>query len=245
MPVGKIRGELQDSYALLLSDAGGELVHTPRLKAETNQLTRVGRFTLAADGTLTGNIIEDRSGDHALNERMYFAHSTEKQRHEAVERRLNTSLQGFTLSTLSVEHEADLQKELHLSLQLTAPQYAQTRGPLLLLRPRVLGEKSFPIDTKPRHYDLVFVSASSETDTFEIELPTGYSIDDLPDGASADYGFASYQSKYEVEGNRLKYSRRYIVKDLSVPLDKFEKLRKFESLIATDEQTRVILKRAE
>ncbi len=241
-PVGKLRGDLQDSYALLVTEAGGQLIRTPRLKPEANQLTRQGHFSLGADGTLSGDITEDRTGDHAWEERAYFAHHTDKQRREAVERRLNTSLQGFTLASLDIDHEADLQNNLRLTLKLSVPQYAQARGSLLLLRPRVIGEKSFALDTKPRHYDLEFNAASSETDAYDIELPNGYKVDDLPDGANADFGFATYQSKYEVDGNHLKYSRKYVVKDLSVPVDNFGKLRSLESLISADEHARVILK---
>ncbi len=244
-PVGQIRGDLQDSHALLVTDAGGELIHTPRQKPESNQLTRQGHFSLSADGTLTGDIIEDRTGDNARQERAYFAHHTEKQRREGVEHRLNASLQGFTLANLDIDHETDLQKILRLTLKLNVPQYAQARGPLLLLRPRIIGEKSFALDTKPRHYDLVFNAASSETDAYDIELPSGYKVDDLPDGANADFGFASYQSKYEVEGSHLRYSRKYVVKDLTVPVDKFDKLRSLESLISADEHARVILKQLE
>jgi hypothetical protein len=244
-PVGKIRGKLEDSYALLVTEAGGELIHTPRLKPEANQLTRQGHFSLSADGTLSGEVVEDRTGDHALYERMHFAHSTDKERREAVERRLNTSLQGFTLSSLDIENQTNLQLDLRLSMKLTVPQYAQARDPLLLVRPRVIGEKSFALDTQPRHYDLVFDAASTEADTFELELPSGYKVDDLPDGASADFGFASYHSQYDVEGNRLKYSRKYILKDLSVPVGKIGDVRKLESIIAADEHARVILKRFE
>src|SRR3984893_4728246 len=36
------------------------------------------------------------------------------------------------------------------------------------------------------------------TDTFEIALPAGYEVDDLPPAVNADYSFASYHSKAEV-----------------------------------------------
>ena len=43
-------------------------------------------------------------------------------------------------------------------------------------------------------------------------------MDDLPPALDADYGFASYHSKTEVNGNLIHYSRTFEVKDLSVPV---------------------------
>src|SRR4051812_10541914 len=65
-PMGDLRGDLQDTYALLMSDSGGELIHTPLAQPSANELSRTGHFMLAADGTISGEIVESRSGDHAL-----------------------------------------------------------------------------------------------------------------------------------------------------------------------------------
>jgi len=46
-----------------------------------------------------------------------------------------------------------------------------------------------------------------DTDTFEITIPAGYVVDDIPPPVDADYGFASYHSKTEVKGNVVGYIR--------------------------------------
>jgi hypothetical protein len=68
-PLGDLRSELQDSYALLVTDRGGELIHTPLQPPENNVLIREGHFTLHADNSLSGEVLEKRRGDHALWER--------------------------------------------------------------------------------------------------------------------------------------------------------------------------------
>ena len=85
---------------------------------------------------------------------------------------------------------------------------------------------------------------SRDTDTFEIALPAGYEVDDLPPPVDADYGFASYHSKTEVRGNMLKYTRTFEVKELSVPLNKIEELKKLYRIIAGDERNTAVLKPA-
>ena len=101
------------------------------------------------------------------------------------------------------------------------------------------------LETKePRKYPLEFVGPSRDTDTFEIALPAGYEVDDLPPAVNADYSFASYHSKTEVNGNTLKYTRTFEVKELSVPVGKVEDLKKLYRIIAGDERNTAVLKPA-
>ena len=242
-PVGELRGDLQDSYALLVTEPGGELIHTPVLPPDTNLLARTGHFTLADDGTLAGEVVEDRSGDHAMEFRAHWHHSNQKQRDENMAERLNRSLQGFTLQSTDIRQLDEIQKDLLLEFKFTNPRYAQARGPLLLVRPRVLGEKSFYFDRKPRHYPIELGRASRETDTFEIELPKQYAVDDIPNPVKIDVGFASYQSKIEVDGAKLRYWREYVVRDLAISPANMADWTKLEGVIGADEAAAVVLKR--
>jgi len=111
-PFGDLRGDLQDTYALLISEAGGELIHTPLAEPEANQLSRTGHFTLAPDGSIAGEIVESRSGDHALHERASLANTNQQQRTERLENRLSRSLKGFMLEKVDVQQLDRTEKTL-------------------------------------------------------------------------------------------------------------------------------------
>jgi transglutaminase-like putative cysteine protease len=170
-PLGDLRSELQDTYALLVTDAGGELIHTALQPPENNALVREGQFKLNPDGSLTGEVVEKRSGDHALRERYALKEANRQERLQRVEHVLNRSLQGFTLQSLEIQQLDDRDKDLVLTYKFTVPNYAQVHGPLTLARPRVLGEKSFAVDRKPRQYAVEMHSATRETDVFESKYP--------------------------------------------------------------------------
>lgn len=240
-PVGELRSELQQSYALLVTDSGGEMIRTPLLAPDSNRLTRDGKFALSSDGTLTGEVVETRSGDHATYERAVLLHANQEQRTQRLERELNESLRGFTLQSSDIQQLDQFQKNLVLTLKFTTPQYAQTRGPLMLVRPRVLDEKSFEVETKPRHYPFVLGGVSDETDTYEIDLPAGYKVDDVPDPVNVDMGFASYQSKVETTGSKIRYWRQLIVRAERVSPERVPDLRKFEGIVGADEMSAVVL----
>jgi hypothetical protein len=57
-----------------------------------------------------------------------------------------------------------------------------------------------------------------------------------------DNDFASYHSKTEVKGNTLHYSRSYEIKQITIPVDQMDSLRKFYRIVATDERGTAVLK---
>ena len=127
---------------------------------------------------------------------------------------------------------------------MEADNFAKTAGDLLLVRPRVLGSKSSSLlETKePRQYPIEFAGPERDTDVFEIALPAGYQMDELPPPVNVDDGFAAYHSKTEVVGRVLRYTRTFEIKDLSVPVSKAEQLRDFYRIIAGDERNTVVLR---
>jgi hypothetical protein len=82
------------------------------------------------------------------------------------------------------------------------------------------------------------------TDSFDIQLPDGYTVDELPDPVKEDVGFASYQSSTVLTGRTLHYTRTFTVRKVELPASKYADLQRFVSLIAADEDSRVVLKRA-
>ncbi len=244
-PVGFLRSELQNSYALLVTDSGGELIRTPLQVPDSNSVTRTGHFVLAPDGGLSGNVSEDRSGDSAMYERERLHYTDARERTSNFERWLGHSIQGFTLEDMKIEQADQITKNLIINYRFTTPQYGQQRGPLMLLRPRVLDNKSSQVEHKPRHYAIELGATTRQTDDYEIEIPKDYRVEDIPDPVKVDVGFASYQSKTQVDGSKLHYWREYIVRELSVAPEKFEDWVKLQGMIGADETAAVVLKRVD
>jgi hypothetical protein len=244
-PVGSLRAELQNSYALLVTDNGGELIRTPLLPPEANQVTRTGYFVLTAEGGLSGDVSEDRSGDFAMHERGRLHYTDQRERNADFERWLGRSIQGFTLESMKIEQADQITRDLLINYKFTTPQYGQTRGPLMLVRSRVLDDKSSYVEHKPRRYPVELGQTAHETDTYEIQIPKEYRVDDIPDPVKIDVGFASYQSKIEVEGSKLRYWREYVVRDLSVPPEKFADWARLQGVIGADEAADVVLKKVQ
>lgn len=89
-----------------------------------------------------------------------------------------------------------------------------------------------------------FQGPHKDLDRFEIALPAGFTVDELPPPTDVDYSFGSYHSKTEIQGNALVYTRTFEIKEVSVPLEKMDDLRKFYRVIGGDERGTAVLKAA-
>jgi transglutaminase-like putative cysteine protease len=244
-PFGFIRGELQANYALLVTPQGGELLPLPTLPLSITGISRQGRLTVDSRGLLQGSVQEVRVGDFAMWQR-YSLRKVEKDadRIKPVESLMAHSLSTFQITKASITNLSQRDMPFKYDWTFYSQNYAKTAGNLLLLRPRVVGTKADDIlETKePRKYPVEFEGPRRDTDTFEIKIPAGYEVDELPPPIDADYSFGSYHSKTEVAGDAIRYTRTFEIKELSVPTSKVDDLKKFYRIIASDERNTAVLK---
>jgi hypothetical protein len=246
-PFGQIRGPLQANYGLLVTPEGGELIQLPQQPSTMNSIQRTGKLTLDPTGTLKGEVKEIRLGDRAWTERWRLRLVTrDSDRVKPIEDLLAGSLSSFRITHAAVLNLQHTDQPFGFEYSFESDSYAKNAGNLLLLRPRVVGVKSSGIlETKePRQFPVEFEGPVKDTDSFEITIPPGYTVDDLPPPVDTDYSFASYHSKTEAKGSVIRYTRTFEVKELSVPVEKAEQLKKFYRIVAGDERNTAVLKLA-
>jgi hypothetical protein len=246
-PFGQLRGDLQANYGLLVTPEGGDLIELPQLSVSGSGIHRVGKFQLAANGGLTGEITEIYMGDSATRQR-YFFRSAQKDadRVKYLESLLAGSLSTYQITKATVANVNEWHQPLEYQYSIQAPNYAKTAGSLLLVRPRVLGHASSDLLEKkePRKYPVEFEGPEKNVINFDIGLPTGYEVDELPPPVDVDYPFGSYHAKTVSEGNVLKYTRTFEIKQVSVPVSQVDDLKKFYRIIASDERNTAVLRPA-
>ena len=138
-PVGLIRSELQGAWGNISNGEYSQVLHMPVLPPEAAGLIRKGSFTLAADGTLSGDISEQFLGDEAMSERGFLKDNDSREMHEGLEKSLGSELPGLSFKGFEFSGSEQLDHPLQLDMHLSAIGYAHSSGPLLLLRPRVYG----------------------------------------------------------------------------------------------------------
>jgi hypothetical protein len=243
-PFGQLEDNLQGSYGVLIEGKDSQIIQLPLLDPELNTIRRSASFQLSADGSLKGSVTDTRSGDVAKHRRGVFLHEDGKKQQEYMDRTIDHDFTSVSMTNLHVENVSALNKDLTTKFDLSAAHFASATGPLLMVRPRVLGSYQLDVDHKKRSVPVDLKETMQGHDEFDIELPEGYVVDELPNPVQADFGFASYQSSTELRGHTLHYTRTYTLKQVTLPADKYEQLQQLAAVIGADENQRAVLKRA-
>ena len=243
VPAGNLPDYEQGSYGTLAAGAASQIVALPVLDPDANTKDRKGSFNLSADGTLTGSVDTAQSGSIGADLRNTLKKTDEKERRESLELSIAETLPGVTLDSYSFIEPDALDKPIELHYKVTARQYAHAAGPLLLVRPRVVGSYARPFDDKPRIYPIDLEATGRWRDSFDIALPPGYIVDETPDPVNLDLDFASYHSSVSSKGNTLHYEREYVVRQVQLPPGKATAFRLLEGAILADEKGAAVLKK--
>jgi hypothetical protein len=241
--VGNLPSYLQGSYGILSAGASSQVIALPVLNPDANGTEETGKFALSADGTLSGAVDTSHFGPQGADYRMFLKYTDEKERREYWESEVAQTLPGVTLDSFEFTQPSSLDKPLEFHYKVTVRQYAHQAGPLLLVRPRVVGSHALPFDDKPRTVAIDLSATGRWRDSFDISLPAGYSVDDTPEPVDIDVDFASYHSSVTAKDNLLHYEREYVVRQVEIPAAKAADFRKLERAILSDEKNTAVLKK--
>jgi hypothetical protein len=240
---GQLEHNLQGGYGVLMEGNDSQIIQFPVLSPDLNTIRRTAKFQLQPDGSLKGTVTEKRFGDLSERRRDLYISGDAKEQTQFLDRVLGQDFTTFTVSDFKVQNAESLNKDLTTSYSLTADRFGKSMGPLLMIRPRVLGSEDLRTDQKKRHVPINLNETMQEQDDYTIELPPGYAIDEIPDPVKLDLGFASYESSSNVKDNILHYTRTYTVREVTLPADKYPDLQKLAGVIAADEQRNAVLKK--
>jgi uncharacterized protein DUF3857/transglutaminase superfamily protein len=243
VPAGNLPDYEQGSFGGLAAGADSQLLALPVLDPKTNGGERKGEFMLAANGTLSGSIDSSYMGSAGGEWRSRLKYNDSKERHDNLERMIGREVPGVSLDSYKFSEPEQLDKPIGLQYQLTAHQYARSVGDLLLVRPRVVGTDAVGYNDKPRTFPIEVGATGEWHDSFDIKLPDGYVVDELPEAVDVDMDFASYHSSYTAKGKVLHYQRDYIVRKVELPADRHADFRSLEGRIASDESANAVLKK--
>jgi len=244
-PFGSLSGGLQGNFGLLVTPDGGELLQLPQLSVASNGIARTAALSLDERGTLRGEVHEVRVGQRAAEQRaMLRGAKADSDQIKPLETLLAASMPSFQITKASIANLRATDKPFQWQYSVQADHYARAEGELLLVRPRVIGSKAlgFLDAQETRRYPIEFDAPERDTDVFEITLPAGYAVDQLPAPVDVVGDFVSYHSKSEIVGRTLKYTRSFEIAKLTAPASSADDLRALYRTIENDERSAAVLK---
>src|SRR6185437_11081829 len=170
---GQLEHNLQGGYGVLMEGPDSQIVQFPVLAPDLNTIHRTAAFKLQPDGSLQGTVTEKRFGDLSENRRALYTRGDAKEQTQFLDRVLEQDFTTFSVADFKVQHVEALNQDLTTTYSLTADHFAKSMGPLLMVRPRVLGSEGLETDRKPRHVPINLRETMQEKDDYTIELPPG------------------------------------------------------------------------
>jgi transglutaminase-like putative cysteine protease len=241
-PLGDLPSHLQGSLALLDTKEVSELIKMPETPPEMNQLERSARVELTADGDIIGKIREQAKGQIAADLRSEFRHLTRPDYNRKIEAWVT---RGATAARLNKIEPSDNHGdgEFTLDVEFTAAAYGQLmQNRLLVFKPVVVvSRREGTLLTAAERKHPVVLPANSYSETVTVQLPTGFTVDELPDAVKLETPFGSYNSTYEVKSNELIFKRRLSQRAATIPASEYASVKKFFESIRAAENAPVVL----
>ncbi len=240
-PVGDLPDHEQGSYALIAAGEAGDLVKMPMTPPEANRMERSIEAELAIDGSLTAKVSERSFGQAAVDERRLFKRSARPQYNTQIERWITTTVPSAKV--VKIEPVDDSHKgRFELDVEFNSPSYAKSmRGNLLMFKPAIISRRSSVFLTSDKRSHPVVIKADAYNETVKIKLPTGFEVDEMPEGTELNQSFGNYAATYEIKDDHLIFKRSLILKSATIPVEQYKAVRNFFGHILAAEQAPVVL----
>jgi hypothetical protein len=204
---------------------------TPEANAEENLTTLSLDVTLKPDGSAVAKGESLVTGQNAPEYRR--AYQTVATRRATFEQGWAQTFPGLTVSQVSLNDTTRLDQDVKLTYQLNIPRFSEALPGGLRFHPfgsgRAYTQTYAPLSE--RKFDLVMQTPWVNTFSFRYQLPTGYSVQELPAEVKEESPFGTLTMTHKVEGGKLLCDGKLVLKVARVKAAEYGAFRDFLSRV--------------
>jgi hypothetical protein len=214
LPQGMLVWYEEGTWALLVGEKDFAWEKTPLSPHEKSETRRRGTFTLLDDGTIEGVAQVEFVGHPAMVYRLENYDESPAKLEENLKDEIKGRFSTAEISEVKIENLNDPAKPLLHRYKVRIPNYSQKTGKRLFLQPGFFeyGAEAL-FSSASRKYDIFFRYPWSENDRVEIQMPTGFALDnaDAPAPLKDNQGIGSLDIDIGVDNakNILVYDRKF------------------------------------
>lgn len=234
--MGSFTGNRQ---ALLLTDEGGVVAHTPTYTHKENLKNRKITLNLAADGSAKATV--HTTYQAMLGETLYGGVNVSKdlQRNYIL---TSWELPTFELGELKLWNEKQKLPITHEEAEIYCQKLATVSGKRLFVQPNLLSKHTdLPANAAQRKYNVDVEFGYTEQDTVVMNLPENYHMEAKPENISYKTVFGEYETQLNITGNVLTYIRKFVRYRGSFAKEKYGELVEFYKKISKADAAKVVL----
>ncbi len=238
IPFGYLGDFTDDRYVLACTPAGGKLLRTPKLSASQNLQIRQAQLTLSKDGNIDGHVKTIFSGAQYDNhEAIVDKPLTEQQKllKEAYD------IDNINFNQVSYQQNKAIKPEATEDIAISIRNYATLNNDKLFLKPNAFNIKSNVSESRNRTLPLYINRGYTDIDTISYELPENIIPLIAPDEKEIKSEFGSYSSKTKIEGNKLIYTRKFVLNEGTFAPALYAEFAKFIANVNTSDHLKLYL----
>ncbi len=239
-PCGFLGSFTNDRDALVHTEEGGKLIHTPVYHADQNTQITNANVIIDINGHAKASVIRDYKGLQYENLKGIYDDGPEDQKKALYK---SIRLSDFSIEKLKLEQNKKRLPESKLELDLSIKKYLSKAGNRMFMPLNIINRSTYiPKKIKERKFPIEEDYAYCDTDTIQYTLPENMLIENLPKAVNLETEFGKYSTQIEVKDNIVTYIRNQEMYTWQFPAEKYEALRKFYKTIAKSDKAKLILK---
>jgi hypothetical protein len=241
-PFGRLGDFTENRPALLVSDSGGTVVHTPATRSAENLQSRSVRASLATTGSVTAEITSTVCGDQQLDLQESLLHASPEDRQTWLLEHLKTP--NVTLSALSIEGLENRSPEITVRMTATLGRYAALNSSRLFFNPSLLTKRTYiPAENHARKSPVRYSYPFLDIDSIYVALPQMFTIETLPKDVNVRTSFGAFSCRTIAMGDTaLMYIKRTEVSSSMIPPEKYPEYRSFHMEMVKADKAQVVLR---
>ncbi|WP_405369837.1 DUF3857 domain-containing protein [Nonlabens sp. Asnod2-A12] len=240
-PFGYIAGWTDDRDALVVSDAGGEILHTTSYPTESNVQGTYAEVFINSNGTITASIQMITEG-YRYSFREFIKDKTKEKRKIAYQE-LWGELNGLVVENSEIINDKEKVKFIE-NVEITSPRYARKTGGLLLFKPVFFNRNTnIPAKYEERKFDFKIDHGYIDRDEYHIALEKGVSIEALPEKISLETKFGKYSLEVVENKGGVNVVRFLQINKGVFSKNDYDSYREFRSQIVKHDKIKAVLKR--
>ncbi len=240
-PVGDLPGQEQGSYMLVTAGAQGDLVQAPQLPPESNRIDRIVRAEWNGDGGIVAHAVTQYFGQSGSGMRYATREEGMDELKRGLERSFSRRLGAVTLDKVTPADHAQ-EGWMEMAVDFGVGQFGQSlQNRMLVLRPgTLLADPDYIFANKDRQLP-VLLSAHLRKDTVAIQLPPGFTVDEMPQPVAVASPYGTYRAFWKAGDGSIVFEQVTEVKDTLAAAGEYPRVKEFFDKVSGGQSAPVVL----
>lgn len=240
LPFGFIGDFTDDRDVLVISPEGGKIKHTK--KYNVNESTQIisGKYKVSNEGVITAEVQVNSKGIQYDN-KYWLETETQRDLDKHYKKRWRY-INGVSISSMDIENDKkDIEFVEHVAFE--APNYTKMVGDRMLLTINAFNRNTHVPDRyKNRKFPLKVNRGFKDVDEVEIEIPSDYKVESMPNNNLIENKFGSYKTEVVVKSDdTLVYKREFVIYDGEFPKEDYKDFRAFYKTVSRQDNAKIAL----